>query len=68
MIFLKQKGIATGCHYTPLSLQPLFKPHASACPLVEREHSHLITLPLHVDLANQDVVYIIDQINSFINE
>ena len=27
IIHLKSKGIATGCHYTPLTLQPLFKPY-----------------------------------------
>ena len=33
MIYLKSKGIATGCHYTPLSIQPLFKEWGNNCPV-----------------------------------
>ena len=65
MIFLKSKGIATGCHYTPLSLQPLFKPFASNCTFIEKEADKFITLPLHFDLTNTEVEYIIEQIRTF---
>lgn len=65
MIFLKSKGIATGCHYTPLSLQPLFKPFAFDCQIAEKEYCRLITLPLHNDLATEEVNYIIDCLNNF---
>ena len=58
MIHLKSKGIATGCHYTPLSVQPLFKSYGRNCPFVEKEADKFITLPLHVDLAADDVDYI----------
>ena len=34
---LKSKNIATGCHYTPLSIQPLFKEWGNNCPFIERE-------------------------------
>jgi dTDP-4-amino-4,6-dideoxygalactose transaminase len=60
MIYLKSKGIATGCHYTPLSAQPLFKKWGNNCPYIEREHEKLITLPLHADLTDEEVEYIID--------
>ncbi|MCK4662464.1 MAG: DegT/DnrJ/EryC1/StrS family aminotransferase [Bacteroidales bacterium] len=65
MIYLKSKGIATGCHYTPLSLQPLFKPYAKYCPVVENEHKKFITLPLHADLTDDEVDYIIEQLADF---
>lgn len=65
MIYLKSKGIATGCHYTPLSLQPLFKPYASGCKYIEREADRLITLPLHVKLTNEEVAYILDHLRAF---
>jgi perosamine synthetase len=65
MIYLKSKGIATGCHYTPLSLQPLFKPFAFGCDYIEQEHNKFITLPLHADLTDEEVVYVIDNIRNY---
>ena len=59
MIHLKSKGIATGCHYTPLSLQPLFKPWGRTCPFIEREHNRFITLPLHADLTDEEIDYVV---------
>lgn len=64
MIYLKSKGIATGCHYTPLSVQPLFKEWGNNCPFVEKEAQDFITLPLHADLTNDEVKYIITHLKS----
>jgi perosamine synthetase len=65
MIFLKSKGIATGCHYTPLSMQPLFRPYVADCPVAEKEQARLITLPLHADLTFEEVAYIIEALKEF---
>lgn len=65
MIYLKSKGIATGCHYTPLTLQPLFKKFEGKCPYIEKEHKHFITLPLHTDLTNEEVEYILNMLKDF---
>lgn len=65
MIYLKSKGIATGCHYTPLSLQPLFRNWGNTCPFVEKEADKFITLPLHADLTQDDVNYVINTIIDF---
>ena len=59
MIYLKSKGIATGCHYTPLSVQPLFDNYGRNCSYIEKEANRFITLPLHADLKNEEVNYII---------
>lgn len=68
MIFLKSKGIATGCHYTPLSIQPLFKSWGHNCPYIEQEANKFITLPLHADLTKEEIEYVIDSIkNNFFN-
>jgi len=64
MIYLKSKGIATGCHYTPLSMQPLFKPYTSECDFIEKEHFKFITLPLHADLTDEEVDYVIDALSN----
>ena len=65
MIYLKGKGIATGCHYTPLSMQPLFKPYAKHCEISEKLHESFITLPLHAELTNEEVDYVVENINQF---
>jgi perosamine synthetase len=57
---LKSRGIATGCHYTPLSMQPLFAQRGNNCPFVEREHLRFITLPLHADLTDEEVDYVVE--------
>lgn len=67
MIYLKSKGIATGCHYTPLTAQPLFKPFAVGCEYIEKEANKLITLPLHAALSNEEVNYVIEHMKKFIN-
>ncbi|CAK8723014.1 Uridine 5'-(Beta-1-threo-pentapyranosyl-4-ulose diphosphate) aminotransferase StsC [Candidatus Electrothrix aarhusensis] len=60
IIHLKKAGIATGCHYTPLSVQPLFSRWGRNCPYIEREIDRCITLPLHSDMTVDDVLYIAD--------
>jgi perosamine synthetase len=63
MIYLKAKGIATGCHYTPLSLQPLFAPYGKNCPFIEQEAKKFITLPLHADLTDKEIDFIIEMLD-----
>jgi perosamine synthetase len=65
MIYLKNEGVATGCHYTPLSLQPLFFNKNNGCKFIENEYKKFITLPLHFDLLDSEVDYIILKINKF---
>jgi perosamine synthetase len=65
MIHLKSMGIATGCHYTPLSIQPLFAPWGGNCPFVEKEHGRFITLPLHADLTEKEVSHVIEALQEF---
>jgi perosamine synthetase len=68
MLFLKSKGIATGCHYTPLSVQPLFRPYSTGCGFIEREADKFITLPLHPDLTDEEIDYIIQNIVLFFSK
>jgi perosamine synthetase len=64
MIYLKSKGIATGCHYTPLSLQPLFKPYGKNCPFIEQEAETFITLPLHAELTGEEIDFILEMLGN----
>jgi perosamine synthetase len=68
IIYLKSKGIATGCHYTPLSMQPLFKAYSRDCGYVEQQADRIISLPFHIDLSESEINYIIDTIKRYYDE
>ena len=65
MISLKSAGIATGCHYTPLSVQPLFRKWGENCPFIEKESLRFVTLPLHADLTDEEVQYVTGHLAGF---
>jgi len=65
MIYLKSQGIATGCHYTPLSLQPLFKFYAKDCNYIEMEANKFITIPFHTELTNEEIIFVLQRIHEF---
>lgn len=58
-LHLKTHGIATGCHYTPLTHQPLFRNYSGKCPYIESEIDKCLTLPLHADLTDAEVDYVL---------
>lgn len=66
IVYLKHRGIATGVHFYPLTLQPLFKPYNKiACSVAEKIWKEFITLPSHVDLTNEEVNYVIEALKEF---
>lgn len=65
ILFLKDRGIATGVHFYPLTLQPLYKNAQGLCPVAEEIWKGFITLPSHVDLTDEEMVYVIDAIKEF---
>jgi len=65
IIYLKSRGIATGVHYMPLPLHPLFKPYNTKCPISKRIWQTFITLPLHADLTDKEIDYVIDALYDF---
>ena len=65
IVHLKGLGIATGCHYTPLSIQHLFRKWGGNCPYIENEVSKLVTLPLHTGLSKEDIIFIVEAISDF---
>ncbi|CAN5393085.1 UDP-4-amino-4,6-dideoxy-N-acetyl-beta-L-altrosamine transaminase [soil metagenome] len=65
IMHLKSKGIATGVHYMPLTLQPYFRKWRSDCPVAERIWNDFITLPLHVHLTDEEVNYILEALKEF---
>ena len=63
--YLKERGIATGVHYMPLPMHPLFKPYANATPVVDEQWERLVTLPLFADIEDEDVDYVIEALRSY---
>jgi dTDP-4-amino-4,6-dideoxygalactose transaminase len=57
---LKEQGVATGIHYKPNHLLSLFcyNQDNSTLRKTEKIYTELITLPLHHDLSEEDVLFI----------
>lgn len=53
------KGIQTGIHYQPNHTLSFYKDNASAAfPVTDEVYPELLTLPLHVDLDEDKVIYV----------
>lgn len=65
IIHLKQRGIATGVHYMPLTMHPLFRRYPSSVPVAERVWQDIVTLPLFPDLTDAQVDYVIEGLQQF---
>jgi len=62
---LKQKGIETGTHYTPVHTMSLYKSN-TRLPVTENIGNKILTLPMHPNLTEKNVNYIIKTTNSLI--
>ena len=67
MIHLKNRGVATGVHFTPLTKQPYYTQFEGKAPIAESLYKEICTLPLHGDLQDEDVDYILNELNEFSN-
>ncbi len=65
IVYLKEKGISTGVHYTPLHLHPFYKNHKIKLPVAEKVYDSLILLPIFYDLTDKEQNYIIDCVKKF---
>lgn len=63
--YLKTNGIATGVHYTPLTMQPLFQNHAESTPQATKVYDEILTLPLHPELTDEEIDYVCAKIQQF---
>lgn len=66
MAFLKERGVATGVHYIPNHLQPLFAPYASALPVTEEVGERILTLPLFVEMTDAEQRTVIQTVREFL--
>ena len=65
IVFLKDRGISTGVHFYPLTLQPLFRQYAYGCDVAEKIWTEFVTLPSYVDIEKHEIRYIIDALADF---
>jgi perosamine synthetase len=63
---LKEKGIEVGIHYKPVHKMSLYKSKIKL-PMTEYVQNKILTLPMHPNLTEKDVSYIIKIINSLID-
>ncbi|MDD5362907.1 MAG: DegT/DnrJ/EryC1/StrS family aminotransferase [Ignavibacteria bacterium] len=63
--YLKKDGIATGVHYVPLNIVNYFKQWYSKCEISEKIWKTFVTLPLHVQLTDNEINYVIEKLTEF---
>ena len=60
---LLKSGIQTGIHYYPGYNYTKFKKPKYLFPNTEKIYKELITLPLHLDIKNNDITFIVEKID-----
>lgn len=63
--FMRNKDIATGVHYMPLTLHPFFRSYENNTPIAYKVWSEFVTIPLHSALTDMEVDYVIESICEF---
>jgi perosamine synthetase len=63
ILHLKSKGIATGVHYVPLNTFPFFRKWNNKCDVAEKIWKTFVTLPLHSELTDHELNYILDALH-----
>lgn len=62
MELLNGYGIYPGVHYRDNTLYKMYKSNYGSCPNSHNLSEHVISLPLHMSLTNDDIKYIIDMV------
>jgi perosamine synthetase len=65
ILHCKKKGIATGVHYMPLPLHPLFPKSHRDIKTAEWIWREFVTLPLFADLTEREIDYVIEALQEF---
>lgn len=59
------QGFQVGIHYKPNHLLTMFQQPGVHFPVAEELYGELLTLPLHVDLSPEQVMFITEQVHEF---
>lgn len=63
---LNEKGIEVGTHYRPIHTMTAYKQKSHPdLPVTEKVGQQIITIPIHSNLTDNDVSYIIEAVNEF---
>ena len=65
ILHLKERGVATGVHYTPLHLQPLFREYATPMPHAEHLYERMLTLPLFAAITTREIDHVLGALEDF---
>ncbi len=65
--FMNDSGIEIGIHYRPVHLMSAYKSSCSL-PITESVWPELVSIPMHINLTNSQIKYIIEKINEFHNK
>ena len=64
--FLSQNDINCGVHYRDNTEYSIYSYGNGTCPIAHKVSQHLITMPLHMWLTDEDVQKIIEKVNEFV--
>jgi dTDP-4-amino-4,6-dideoxygalactose transaminase len=65
MAFLQERGVGSGVHYIANHIQPFFQDFAVPLPITDRVWREILTLPLYVDMTDDDVDLVIRSVRAF---
>jgi dTDP-4-amino-4,6-dideoxygalactose transaminase len=65
---LRSKGIATGVHYIPNHLQPLFAEYHTPLPATEQLYEEIVTLPLFYEMTDDEACRVIEAVVEFLGQ
>jgi perosamine synthetase len=65
ILHLKRRGVATGVHFMPLPLHPLFRSARHHTPVALELWPTFVTLPLFADLTHAEVDYVVEALRDF---
>ena len=66
MSFLEERGVGTGVHYIANHMHSLFSKYSSNhLPRTNRLWKEIVTIPLHCELSDDDVITVIDGVRAF---
>jgi dTDP-4-amino-4,6-dideoxygalactose transaminase len=57
-------GVQTGIHWQPNHLLTIYNLHNNELPVTESLFPRLLTLPLHLDLSNEDIKFVCNSLSS----
>lgn len=62
---LEEKGIEIGMHYRPVHTMTAYRSAKARTPVTDGAGKRIVTIPIHANLSDEDVSYVIESINSF---